>query len=320
MSELTRRTSGCWPEILRALGILGEKAVAHKGTACPTCGGDDRFTFSDKDYGRWYCRGCARGGDGFDLIMMVKDIEFPEAARLVEPIIGKVSAPSKQDKGGAYPKDPMKSWRNGSPTIIGTLVDVYLRVRAIKATKIEARSLRSAESLFHWKTGTSWPAMLARVTLLPGGADLTTHQTFLRRDGSDKAPLIKDGKECSRLYAACDTMKRGGVWFGTPDPERELIVAEGIESTLSAMRLYRAEAGVAALSTSGLYVLALPPQARRVRIFADHDENDAGIKAATVACRRWRGEGREVVVVHARGAGGDANDLWRRRMEGRANG
>jgi putative DNA primase/helicase len=314
MSELTRRTSGRWPEIFGALGILGEKALAHKGTACPTCGGDDRFTFSDKGYGRWYCRGCARGGDGFDLIMMVEDVEFPEAARLVEPIVGKVSAPSKQDKGGAYPKDPMRSWRNGSPTIVGTLVDVYLRVRAIKVTEIEARSLRSAESLFHWKTSTSWPAMLARVTLLPGGAELTTHQTFLARDGSDKAPLSKDGKECSRLFAACDTLKGGGVWFGTPDEQRELLVAEGIESALSAMRLFGLEAGVAALSASGISYLVLPPEAQRVRVFADHDADGKGLAAALTARLRWRAEGRQVAISHAKDVGEDANDIWRRRL------
>ena len=50
----------------------------------------------------------------------------------------------------------------------------------------------------------------------------------------------------------------GGVWFGDADPAHEFIVAEGIESTLSAMRIFGVTAGCAALSEGGVRRLILP--------------------------------------------------------------
>jgi putative DNA primase/helicase len=310
MSELADRCRNRWPSIFQALGFgLSEKLLGHRNVPCPMCGGHDRFQFTDRGWGRWHCRGCGEGGDGVRLVERMKGVGFREAARLVEDIIGGVSASPKQDKGGVHPKDPMKSWRNASPDVIGSLADTYLKTRAIVLTEVEARSLRFASSLFHWKTKTNWPAMLARVTR-HDGTELTTHQTFLARDGNGKAPLGED----ARLFAACDTLKGGGVWFGAPDPAHDMIVAEGIESTLSAERLCNAGASVAALSASGIHFLVLPPEAKLVQIFADHDPDGKGVAAAIAACRRWREEGREVHVVRSPGSGEDANDVLRRKL------
>jgi hypothetical protein len=107
----------------------------------------------------------------------------------------------------------------------------------------------------------------------------------------------------------------GGVWFGAARADREFIAAEGVESLLSALRLFGAEAGVAALSEGGIRRLALPPQARRVRIFADNDELRQGVAAAAEAARRWRAEGRSVAVSMAVEVGEDANDIWARRLK-----
>jgi putative DNA primase/helicase len=137
----------------------------------------------------------------------------------------------------------------------------------------------------------------------------TTHQTFVRHDGSGKAPL---GKQ-SRLFAAGGRTIGGGVWLGVVDPDCEFIVGEGIESTLSAMRLYNVAAGCAALSAFGISQLVLPPEARLVRIFADHDELGQGVEAGRKAKRRWRAEGRAVVVSMSPEIGMDANDVWLRR-------
>ena len=150
--------------------------------------------------------------------------------------------------------------------------------------------------------------MLARVALA-SGAEITTHQTFVRHDGSAKAPL---GKR-ARLFAAGGRTIGGGVWFGVVDPDREFIVAEGIESTLSAMRIFGASAGCAALSAFGIRTLVLPSQARRVRISTDHDEHGQGLAAAREAGRRWLGEGRAVVASISPRVGEDANDVWLRK-------
>ena len=150
--------------------------------------------------------------------------------------------------------------------------------------------------------------MLARVSLATG-AEITTHQTFVEPDGGGKAPL---GKQ-ARLFAAGGRTIGGGVWFGEADSNREFIVAEGIESTLSAMRIFDVTAGCAALSEIGIRRLILPSTARRVRIFADHDELGQGLAAAREAGRRWLAEGRAVAVSISPTVGEDANDVWLRK-------
>jgi hypothetical protein len=207
-------------------------------------------------------------------------------------------------------KDPMKSWRNACLFRRDTALDHYFQSRGILLTDEEARSLRFCAALWHWPTQSKWPAMLARVSLATG-VDLTTHQTFLRPDGSGKAPL----GEKARLFAAGGRSVGGGVWFGdAANPTDEFVVAEGIESLLSALRILNASSGCAALSELGIRRLILPPEVRRVRIFADNDELGQGLAAAREAWRRWRDEGREVAVSIAERVGEDANDVLRRRM------
>ncbi len=219
------------------------------------------------------------------------------------------SANADARRGSARLVDPMKPWRDAAPFAGGCVVDSYLRSRGIELAEHETSNLRSASALWHWPTGTHWPAMVARAHL-GDGVELAAHMTFLRRDGSSKAPL----GDKVRLFPAGGRTAGGGVWFGTvEDPEREFIVGEGIESTLSAMRIFHCAAGCAALSEFGIRRLVLPASVRRIRIFADHDALGQGLAAAREAWRRWRAEGREVAVSIASSAGEDANDVWRRR-------
>ena len=145
------------------------------------------------------------------------------------------------------------------------------------------------------------------------GEERCAHQTFLALDGSRKAPVDK-----ARLFPAGAPLVGAGVRFGTADADSEFIVAEGIESTLSSMRLFGAVAGCAALSADGLTRLVLPSTIERVRIMADYD--GAGLEAAHAAARRWRNEGRTVQVSRPTRAGCDANDVWLARLRERADG
>ena len=72
-------TASHWPFILQALGIDGKHLTGKPGP-CPICGGKDRFQFTAKghgaDWGRWSCRGCGGGGDGWRLAMLRLDSPF----------------------------------------------------------------------------------------------------------------------------------------------------------------------------------------------------------------------------------------------------
>jgi putative DNA primase/helicase len=310
--ELADRCKDRWPNILMQLGLLSGAALKGIDSPCPVCGGRDRFRFSDRGYGRWFCRGCGYGGDGVRLIMAIKGVDFLEAARLVESVVGKAPQCTAHSSGAGKTKDALKSWRNASPFTRGSAADFYLRSRAIELTGNEALSLRSHPSLWHWPSQVSWSAMVALVRLADG-TEITVHQTFLTPDGR-KAPL----GDKVRLFPAGVAPEGGGVWFGEADTAREFIVAEGLESLLSALRIFGASAGCAALSAGGIRRLILPPQARRVRVFADHDPLGQGLGAAREAWQRWRTEGRDVAVSLAEQVGWDANDVLISRLRAHA--
>ena len=215
--ELAERCKGRWPDILRRLGVLSSAALAGKDVPCPMCGGHDLFRFSDKGFGRWFCRGCGQGGDGVRLIQAIKRIDFALAATMVESVVGKVSyASAASGASGAShtstsgsasdaPKDPMKSWRNAGPFVRSSPVDIYLKGRGLELTDDEAGVLTFLASAVALGSKTRWPAMLARVALATG-EDITTHQTFIEPDGSGKAEIEKP-----RLFAAGARSRRRGV-------------------------------------------------------------------------------------------------------------
>jgi putative DNA primase/helicase len=89
-----------------------------------------------------------------------------------------------------------------------------------------------------------------------------------------------------------------------------LAVTEGIETGLS----YMEGSGVptwAALSAGGIVALILPRHVRNVAIACDSDP--VGVTAAQRAARRWRAEGRRVVICRPP-AGRDFNDLARESL------
>ena len=87
-----------------------------------------------------------------------------------------------------------------------------------------------------------------------------------------------------------------------------LLLAEGIESALSAMQLAGFSAW-ASIGTGGLSNLYLPSHITEVLIAADGDV--AGRKAAQDAAERWRARGVRVRIKDP-GDGMDYNDLLQR--------
>src|SRR5262249_21222401 len=109
VSPMTSNTadlcSGRWPSIFMQLGFgFSDKLLAHKNVPCPVCGGTDRFQFSDKGEGIWFCRGCNRGGGGVQLVMHMKRLGFKEATALIDSVLGRVSATPAKPNGDSAPK------------------------------------------------------------------------------------------------------------------------------------------------------------------------------------------------------------------------
>jgi putative DNA primase/helicase len=145
--------------------------------------------------------------------------------------------------------------------------------------------------------GSSGPAMVARIDSLDGEL-VGVSRTWLCRDASgiwrrrDRAMLGQASGGAVRLAPAAET----------------LLVSEGIETALAAVTACGMPAW-AALSTSGLVALALPPIVRTVVILADHDVSGAGERAAHAAGARWLAEGRRVRIALPPEPGNDMADV-----------
>lgn len=152
-----------------------------------------------------------------------------------------------------------KLWAEALP-ITGTAAEAYLRARGISSDL--PPTLRFHPACWHGATARRYPALVA---LVEGGEGFAVHRTYLRADGAGKAPIEPDK---AMLGAAAGGAVRLAQGLG------RLVVGEGIESTLSLLcgLLDGPATAWAALSTSGLRGLHLPPQPGRLTVASDGDE------------------------------------------------
>lgn len=189
-------------------------------------------------------------------------------------------------------------WDAAQP-IWGTIAETYLRGRAITCALPE--TLRFDPECWHGPTARRWPALVARVD---GGAGFAVHRTYLRGDGTSKAPVDPP----KAMLGAC----AGGAVRLSRAPGR-LVVAEGIETALSlACGLLEGPATIwAALSTSGMRGLILPERPGRLTVASDGDA--PGRAAALALAERARAGGWRVDYLDP-GDRRDFNDLLREGM------
>jgi hypothetical protein len=176
--------------------------------------------------------------------------------------------------------------------IFGTLAETYLRKRGITCPLPD--TLRFQASGWH-PSGHRFPMMLARID---GGARFAVHRTYLSPDGG-KAPIDPN----KAMLGAC---AGGAVHVAQGDGP--LVVTEGIETALSlASGLLAKPATIwAALSTSGMRGLVLPPVPGRLTIAADGDQ--AGRDAAMALAAKADALGWRVSILPAPD-GRDWNDV-----------
>jgi hypothetical protein len=182
----------------------------------------------------------------------------------------------------------------------GTPVETYLRSRAI--TLPIPSVLRYLPQAPH-RCGWHFSAMAAPVADVDN-ALIGVHLTFVKSDGSGKYPF----SDKSLQRESRGLLRGGAIRLGDFDPERELIVGEGIETALSAMEVLGLP-GWAASSAGGLRTLELPLAVRAVLIAADNDRSGTGQRSALAAYDRWVDEGRAVRIRCPSVVGHDYNDV-----------
>lgn len=273
---LAERAQGRWASILPAIGVDRAHLSAKHGP-CPMCGGRDRFRFDNKEgRGTWICSHCG-AGSGIDLVMRKMGLDFKEAARRIESVMG--DAPREDPKPVRSEQqlrdDRNKLWRGARPVQADDPVDRYLNARGIP----EARPtcLRTAlRTIYTGDEPSFHPVMLAMVH----GADgkpATLHRTYLGEHG-DKAALDEP-----RRIMPGGHPKGSAVRLSEVGPV--LGIAEGIETAMSAEILFGIPCW-AALTADMLEAWSPPEGVSEVFIFGDNDVSFTGQRAAFGLARR----------------------------------
>ena len=184
-------------------------------------------------------------------------------------------------------------WRDSQPAP-GSIVERYLLERR-KLTGGIPPSLRYHRALRHGPTGLDLPAMVAAVQG-PDRKICGLHRTFLRADGADKAAISQN----RLMLGPC---AGGAVRLAAAGPT--LAIGEGIETCLAAMQLTGLPSW-AALSTSGLRTIAIPPEVAEIVILQDND--GPGREASEAAADRLRSGGQRVRILSPAAIFKDWND------------
>lgn len=243
------------------LALSGDWRGNHGSAPCPVCQparrSDQRALSIREDGGRLltYCH-----KSGCDFRAVTEAAGIPAATGAIDVQAAREADARRATYEAEQSAKARKLWEAGMP-INGTNGEAYLRGRGI--TCALPPSLRWVADTFHGPSARWHSAMVADVSA--GGV----HRTFFDKSGTR---LISNAK---MMQGPCS----GGA-VALSEAQGPLVVCEGIETGLSLLSGLMGEPAEvwAALSTSGIRALSLPPRPRRLIVAADGDR--AGIEAA----------------------------------------
>ena len=257
---------------------------------CPACGYAESLVLSSSDAGRalWWCASCG-DGKGIAAALRSRGVDLGQRE-------GRGTTQAKPSSASAVNTTrALALWNAGTPSA-GTPVETYLASRGL--TLPPTAPLRFLAACPH-PTGRRLPAMLALVTTA-AGSPVAVHRTFLTPSGWAKA-------EVDPARATLGPNHGHAVLLHPPCVE--VVVGEGIESSLSASVIFGLPA-VAALTAGSLASGTwLPPKVERVLIAADNDRSGTGQRAADIAAGVLLRRGVQVRVALPDAASLDFNDL-----------
>ncbi len=292
VSHTARVAVGQWPILLPALGISVGLNGQH--TACPVCGGKDRFRFDNQaGRGTWLCNQCG-AGDGLALVEKALSLSTKEAAAQVAALLGD----------------------NPAPVIAAATMQ-------IDQDKVAARlkAAAQAQALFSAAITQSGHAYLA-VKGWPDEPALTLNGSPLRiggetfRKGDLVVPLFDDQGEVvnvqlinasgtKRMLAGGQVKEAAHVFAG--ETTAVIWLVEGYATGLTVHNL-TGDAVYVALSANNLPALAAQLRERfpdaLLLIAADNDENGKGQAKADEAALLCGGKAALPAEV------GDWNDVY----------
>lgn len=266
-----------WRHILAQFDVPPE-ALTGKHTACPYCGGQDRFRFDNKEgAGTYFCSGCG-AGTGYSLLMKLKGVNFGEALTMVKEVLGEEAPkdePPRVFEATERRASLNRLWKGGVPSSSKTIEYLVSRGLSEEVATVGSGVLRFNEKAWLREESVFRPAVLALVTRL-SGEPVSIHRTFL---------LTKCGRK-KMMMPGVGELAGAGVWFG-PRALSKWIVGEGIETTLAGLQLEGLDAtAVAALNANMLEQIEIPDHVTELVILADNDSSFTGMKSAAILANR----------------------------------
>lgn len=268
---------------------------------CPMCGGTDPFRFDNKGgNGTYICNRCG-AGNGVDLLMKFKGLDFKAAADEVRGKLGiagmDVIKPEITDeKRMALIKQLAASCVQ---IAAGDTVDRYLTARGL-SEKVYPSDLKFAPDCYY-SHGVTHPAMVAAVRD-PSGKVVTLHRTYL-------------GDGCKADVDGVRKIMPGPVPEGScvrlGDVQETIGIAEGIETAMAASNFF--ELPVWSAINSTMMEKWQPPEGvKRVWIFGDNDPKFGGQKAAFTLAHKLAVRGIDARVKIPETEGHDWADVYAR--------
>ena len=267
-----------WPEVLAE--FIEPSFLSGKHSACPMCGGKDRWCFSNyRRRGNWICNRCG-AGDGFALLQRVHGWDFATALHEVIAVAGLAELEytshlrkrqQRIDPEIAQPTRRVRDLLQTSCDPSGVLdVARYLKSRQVWPLPREC-ALRAHLAASYFEDGMfigKFAAIVAPVVDV-NEALVSVHVTYLDRGTKlgAHAPRKLLSKLTGRIGCAVRLVAATDV----------LGIAEGLESALSAMRLHNMPVW-AALNAAMLAKFEPPPGVERLVVFADNDP--VGLRSA----------------------------------------
>jgi putative DNA primase/helicase len=298
------QAAGQWSGILQSLSPKLQEIIArgrHHGP-CPMCSGKDRARCHNdfEKTGGIICNQCKGGADGFAVLMWANGWRFRKTRDAVARYLGLNSGtipalrPQVQT---ALPKDWTRErnqleriWsesQSGERRLIQ-----YFQYRGLSI--MPSDTLRLHPSLEYWHDGKSFgkfSCMIARIEI--DGELVGLHRTYLDSDSFGKAPV-----PCAKKTIKCaDSMSGGAIRLFEPEPNKPLVLCEGIETGL-AIHDYSGWPIWPCGSRILLEKVILPDDVRVVYVAGDKDRSGGGQESAEKLAQRLANEGREVHITY----------------------
>jgi DNA primase len=287
------------------------------------------FTVNDKK-GFFHCFGCGQHGDALAFVMQRQGLEFQAAVQLLESESGlrhlQQARPAPPPPKVRQAEDVKKAeavariWRETVPLDRGGVVDRYLRGRCMVPPADYGFSfgdtaanggwppdLRFCAELWHGEEKRRMPGMVTGMRR--GGAVVAVHRTYLKVTG---VGVTKAGT--SRDKVMFGDVAGSMILLGPVSDK--MIGGEGIETSLSAMQLYR-RSGLAFGARAGMATVEPPFEcsdfiyaADKNKVHPDPEKSRVGERAAWKGARAF-GVGRvvQVKIPNLVAETGDFNDM-----------